>query len=235
MLLNSNNHNIKMQSKLLIALILAAVLGVARPLTDAVEIPEKIVDPLCLHKVYKYAFPRAYISTGMVDPNYKGNVEKLTANGFTWWPYIVPCFKCGHAEKQVIAVLAVKEIATHMVSVYLDASNGWSKSQDKNREFISALIRTIVEQTHVPVIVTNKYSFEKIAGKDWSDLSELPLYYIAPDGKENCQDFAKFGGWTKPAAKLFRSSASVCGNKVDLILPCNSGAAPEQAVMADSE
>ncbi len=202
--------------------VLALFAAVVRPTNDAVGISEKISDAACIHKSYATAFPRGYMATGMLDPNYVSNTVLLEKQKFVWWPYMIPCFKCGNAAKQVRTLIAAADIPNNLVTVFIDAGREWSKDVETNRKFVLELLTEIINEQHVPILQTSKYSFEKVFGEGWSELSSVSLYYISPDGKKNCKDFTTFGGWTTADAKVYLSDSLVCGNKLDMIVMCSS-------------
>lgn len=223
-----------MLSFLLLISSVALLMHPARLTSEAVGISELIHDVTCIRGSYTTAFPRGYLPLGTVDPDYVSNTKQLNSKGFVWWPYMIPCFKCGNPAKQAKDLIAAADIPNNIVTIYLDAGQKWGTDLDRNRAFILGLITEIVNEQHVPVILASKYSFEKILGKGWTELASLPLYYVSPNGKKSCGDFVAFGGWTKPDGKLYLSDSQVCGNKLDMIMLCGSSEPEQQSVtMAD--
>ncbi len=43
----------------------------------------------------------------------------------------------------------------------------------------------------------------------------LPLWYPHYDNAPNFNDFAPFGGWTRPSIKQYRGNINVCGITID--------------------
>jgi len=64
-------------------------------------------------------------------------------------------------------------------------------------------------------IATDMESWNRITG-NWKEISNLPLWWWNNDYKANYYDFQTFGGWVKPAMKMYQSSTFLCGVYVDM-------------------
>ena len=58
--------------------------------------------------------------------------------------------------------------------------------------------------------MTDSLSWSRVVG-DWGGLSYLPLWYENLNGVSSFNDFAPFGGWTKPSIKRYKCDESLCG------------------------
>lgn len=189
---------------------------------EILEISDKIVDASCLRTSYSAAIVRGYLSTGMVDPNLKSNMDILSAAKFDAIIYMNPCVKCGNATGQVDAVFAaIGDIMLRKpVAVYVFGDQ-WGKDKQANKKFLIELIKAIAHHTSSSLIMTNKYHWETIIGETIMDLLISPIVYINVDHKKTCDDYEPFACWNKPLAKKFESDTTVCGHKVGMLFQCS--------------
>ncbi|MDR3430975.1 MAG: hypothetical protein P4L95_03550 [Rouxiella aceris] len=189
-------------------------------------ISEKIIDAECIRHLYTSVVVRSYLSSGMVDPDYVGNTKHLHDHLVEWWPYMNPCFKCGNPEAQFKKLIAATTIPHKVILIYIMVDQGWGSDVEKNREFLTTLTSMMQESKYLPLIVTNKYNYEKIMGEDWSDLCSLPLYYQSLNGKDNCDDFVPFCGWYQAIGKIYKNNFPACTIKFDVAVGCDVSESP---------
>lgn len=127
---------------LFISLWLSAALDAPQIRQDAVLVSNTIADIKCLHQQYKKAFPRGYLSTGMVDPSFAHNLQLLRVENLLWWPYMQPCFRCGNPAGQAQALInATGTFKIHAIIIVVNQSAGWSTSDlTLNQKFLLDLV-----------------------------------------------------------------------------------------------
>ncbi len=209
---------------LLLSLCISASLCGPQPRGDAVLVSDKIADIKCLRKQYTMVFPRGYVSTGMVDPSYAYNVALLNKEKMNWWPYMQPCFRCGNPRAQAQALAnASAALKLSAVNLVVDQSAGWSTTDlTLNQKFLLDLVSELKSNFGIVALMTSKYVYEQVVGKEWWMLGGHILYNQAPDGLETCKNYQRFGGWYEVTGKVFKNGLEVCGNTVDRMLWCKT-------------
>ncbi len=189
-------------------------------------IAEKVIDAECIRHLYTGVIVRGYLSSGMVDPNYVGNIKRLNSRHVNWWLYMNPCFKCGNPVAQFNNLIAATTVRHKSIIVSVMDNQSWGSDVEKNREFLTNLTKEIKGQGYVTVIMTSKYSYEKIMGEGWADLCNLPLYYQSFDGKDNCDNFVPFCGWYQANGKIYENNFPACDIKFDVLVGCDASRSP---------
>ncbi len=192
--------------------------------TQLIEISDKITDTSCLRSAYSAVLVRGYLSTGMVDPNLKSNLNKMLAANFDTNIYMNPCVKCGNPAGQADAMFAaigtgMPEMAT---GIYVFGDQ-WGADKQANKEFILKLVESVMT-THrsVVFIITNNYQWEKIVGESVSELRATVVMYVNIDHKQTCEDYDPIGCWNVAFAKKYESDKALCGHKVGVMYVCRA-------------
>eukprot|EP00830_Metopus_es_P021226 TRINITY_DN877_c0_g5_i1.p1 TRINITY_DN877_c0_g5~~TRINITY_DN877_c0_g5_i1.p1 ORF type:complete len:253 (+),score=50.35 TRINITY_DN877_c0_g5_i1:2-760(+) len=197
----------------------AIVLCVLIVLSQAVTIPmadtyHLMTDAECLKKMFTRMVFRGYQSIGKVDPYIQKNLELATKAGIVADVYMNPCFFCGKPEVQVAELTdSLKAHKINMIWVSIEGS--WSMDAAKNQLFAKGLVAALQAKSIKVGIFTFAPTWARIMGKDFSGLSELPLWYVRWNENPEPDDFIPFGGWTKPAAKQYQAEETECGIDVD--------------------
>ncbi len=209
-----------MNSSFTILLLAASFLLVSCNHTSLVEISEKIVNASCIRASYQLALVRGYLSTGMVDPNLKSNINVLLAAEVEPMVYMNPCVKCGNGKGQVDAVFKAIGVARMPIGVYV-MGDQWGNDQEANKMFLLEIVMSIMLLHASPsFVITNKYQWEKILGKSVVSLLLTQLIYISVDHNENCGNYDPFNYWEQPFGKKYESDKQVCGQEMGVIRMC---------------
>jgi GH25 family lysozyme M1 (1,4-beta-N-acetylmuramidase) len=179
----------------------------------------KISQIECLTQANIYfVIPRAFCSTGELDPNIKQNLKNAWAGGMTHVDvYMFPCFPCNNPEEQVKTLISeLKGYKYGIVWVDIERRK-WSKNLEKNRKFLLALIAELGKKAYVG-IYTNYNNWVSIVGADWEALKHFPLWYAHYDNDDSFSDFEPFGGWREPSMKQYKGTTKMCNGEVDFDL-----------------
>jgi len=168
---------------------------------------------------YDSAVIRVYQSNGRVDPNGHTTVEHSRAAGMTRTDvYMFPCHSCGDGGAQVRA--AVDNLRSNNASYGtfwfdIEGPQYWSTDKASNSAFFEAMVTEAKSLDQHIGVYTSASQWDPIMGA-YRGGASYPLWYAHYDGNPSFNDFAPFGGWTKPDMKQFRGTTTLCGCGVDL-------------------
>lgn len=224
---------------LLLSVLLAAFFGVARgTLGVDVSQPTSTSSFQCLkNSGYSFAVVRVYQSNGKVDPNGAQTIKNAWAGGMAHVDgYIFPCYSCGNPEAQMDATINALSSAglKHFVSqngtvsadmvgttygmLWLDVEGAeyWDSNKQNNVNFLTRMAAEGQKRGISLGVYTSAVQWSAIGGTSTA-LSGFPLWYphYQSPPQPNYQDFAPFGGWSKPAIKQYTGTTSMCSASVD--------------------
>jgi len=197
-------------------LILFAILAIAVATTvPFVDIKEELKDAECIRNSYTKICVRGFLSMGKVDPYVVKSLAAADKAGIEADVYMIPCFYCNDPEKQALTMMtALKDSKFKMLWVTVEGT--WSSDLARNRQFLVNLTMSLEKNGAKNLgIFTFQPTWERIFGKDYSDFSNKPLWYIRWNENPNDNDFVPFGGWKKPAAKQYDTENEECAMTVD--------------------
>ena len=89
---------------------------------------------------------------------------------------------------------------------------GWGKDYQANCQFTEQLVSAAKKSGKKVGIYASIYMWTTIMGgvNNCPKFVNLPVWYAHYDGIKNFSDFKAFGGWTKPYAKQFKGTTSLC-------------------------
>lgn len=168
--------------------------------------------------------PRGYRSTGSVDPNVCSSIAAASNSGVAHRDtYMFPCPTCSKSAatqmQEMISFINSNCKSTFNGRVWLDieGSQYWKGDSSANREWYQELVDACNNQASSCGIYSSKVQWEGIMGSDsYAYGSNLPLWYAHYDGKADFSDFTAFGGWTKPYAKQYAGTTTLCSMGVDM-------------------
>jgi hypothetical protein len=210
-------------------LLLAIVAVCAK--VEIVELDGAIEDASCLKQETGVVFVRGYLAIGKVDPDMPENIKKLVDVGLPCSAYMVPCFTCGNPKKQARELMKAMPIANRRFFVHV-ITGQWSSDIEKNRAFLRELIEELKSDNTDAGIITNEFYFTKIVGADFSEFSDLMLFYIHADNEDNCSDYKPFGGWTEPVGKKYDFENPLCQLNVDFVCACQGRQPSAQSIVS---
>ena len=196
---------------LILSAILTAVLSATVPFADTHTL---MSDPNCMkNKFLRMAF-RGYLEIGKVDPNLVKNLEAAKTAGIISMVYMNPCFYCGKPGTQAEELAAVLKGFT-VPHVWVSVAGTWSVDKEKNRLFLHELVGILTRLGQKPGVFTFAPTFERNMGKDCTEFSSLPLWYIRWNSNPDASDFVPFGGWKTPLAKQYDTDDYDCSMDFD--------------------
>ncbi|GAM23692.1 hypothetical protein SAMD00019534_068670 [Acytostelium subglobosum LB1] len=169
---------------------------------------------------HSWVVVRGYESLGRVDTNGPHSILNARAAGITNVDaYIFPCTSCGNGAGQVEEMVKyLKSYKATIGMVWFDIEGPgtyWSSSHTDNRNFFNSMLAGAKTAGVKVGVYTSASQWEPIMGS-WDGGKALPLWYAHYDNSPSFSDFSSFGGWTKPHAKQYVGSTTVCGLGVDL-------------------
>ncbi|GAM23693.1 hypothetical protein SAMD00019534_068680, partial [Acytostelium subglobosum LB1] len=208
-------------SAVILALVLIQVSVVFSSKGVDISVSSTIDDFKCLKgDGYSWVVIRCYESLGRVDSNCPHSIYNAKDGGITDVDaYIFPCTSCGNGAGQVVAMVNyIKSYKATVGRVWFDIEGPgtyWSNSHADNQAFFNSMLEG-AKQAGVSVgVYTSASQWEPIMGS-WDGGKALPLWYAHYDNNPSFSDFTSFGGWSKPYAKQYVGSTTVCGLGVDL-------------------
>jgi GH25 family lysozyme M1 (1,4-beta-N-acetylmuramidase) len=135
----------------------------------------------------------------------------------------VYAFVCPRCSGQANAATIANELADYMTKIGLDNSvtiwsdveqctNCWETDLSQNAAYVKSFMDALTAKGRAVGVYTNNHEASITIG---THALGGPLWYAHYDGKESFSDFVPFNGWTKPEAKQFQGTTSVCGTSVD--------------------
>ena len=191
---------------------------------DGVWIYEKISDPICFYNNnFNWLYIRVFLSSGLIDPNAQGNLNKTKNIGLNRRLYINPTMKIGPKETlDAICNKVIKGLNEkfHLyISIYADFKF-WSKDITKNREYIEKLqhfMGTQPECYKTLNIISRKKDWESVFGANYLAFSNRVLIWDKTGAKTCDQSgFEPFGGWRRADGIIYLHDKKVCDNKCDV-------------------
>ena len=168
--------------------------------------------------------PRGYRSSGTLDPNICSSLNDAAQSGIKYRDtYLFPCPTCSKsADAQVQELVShinanCKSSFTGRVWLDIEGTQYWTADTNQNRAWYQSLVDACNKYAASCGIYTSKVQWDGIMGSSSYEYgSNLPLWYAHYDGKADFSDFAAFGGWTKPYAKQYQGTTTLCSMGVDL-------------------
>ena len=183
---------------------------------------------------YDYVITRAWESLGQMDPMAASNLKNAQASGYFVKNTSVYMFPCASTTNSAAAQMntMIKNLEDDGVEydmIWLDIEENpdggcsWTKNNiDINCNIILALGYAATNNSKKVGVYSNydewgeHVFFGNYGACTAPAMQGWPLWYADYDGAQNFNDFAAFGGWTKPVAKQYAGDAIVCGLYVDL-------------------
>ena len=159
----------------------------------------------------------AYSVYGKVNPNAIASIATAKEAGFNEVDiYFSPCTACEPDVQAREIVEAFKEVEYGKIWLKIGA-RGWREFRYYNRRYLKAMLDEFTKLGKKVGIVSSKFEWEDPFGKDYTDAAGYSLMYKSLNKDPSFKDFAEFGGWKKPEAKLYDSDKDVCSISMDLI------------------
>lgn len=167
---------------------------------------------------------RGYRSYASPDPNVIAVLKAAESAGIAVRDiYMFPC-------RGKSPVSQADELVTHMGStsfgtVWIDVETNtspgcsWSQSSGAdNCAFLEELVQELVKKGKKVGIYASHYMWQTIFGSATAcaKFSAHPLWYAHYDNVQSFSDFTEFAGWTKPYAKQYKGTTTLCNTGVDL-------------------
>ena len=177
----------------------------------------------CLKKDgYSFSVPRGYHSYGGIDNNAVANLQNAKAAGLNTDVYLFPCRSKNPASQVSEMMGGIPSNLYGMIWLDIETNPstgcGWSNDHNSNCVFLTELTNAVKAKGKKVGIYASSSMWTSIFGstKACSDVAFAPLWYAHYDKVASFNDFAPFGGWSKPNIKQYQGSASLCGATVDL-------------------
>lgn len=187
---------------------------------EVLDMAESVRDMRCIAaEGFTQLVFRGLMSSGLPDPTARANLEKAIDVDCT--VYLVPCFKCGNAAKQIADTCDAIYGTNYFYHPYLVVEDPamWSADMMENRAFVEEAVRAILGSGRKCFdnvrFRSTKYEWEKILGLDYSSFSDRVLWYVSDDKRKSHRDFRPFGGWNVPRVKQYNKGQEICGNQVN--------------------
>ena len=98
----------------------------------------------------------------------------------------------------------------------IEGSQYWTTDYATNQNFYKALVDSCVTYGVKCGIYSSASQWSAIFGSlSYSYGATNPLWYAHYDNKPNFCDFSPFAGWSKPYAKQYLGTTSICGASID--------------------
>ena len=180
-------------------------------------------DAKCMVSSYSFIVPRGYHSYGEVDTNVCNTITHANNAGFkTKDAYLFPCPTCSKS-----AATQVTELVDYLNAncpnhwsggLWLDVEGTeyWPNHAD-SQEFYEHLVNSCKNKakSHCGIYTSSSQWSAIFGSSSYKYGNDLPLWYAHYDGNANFNDFTSFGGWSKPHAKQYAGTSTVCGTGVD--------------------
>ena len=173
-----------------------------------------IKDGACIRNTYSRAAFRGYQSIGKVDPFLMKNLEAAKKVGLKADVYMIPCTYCGNPEKQADEIMYLLKSATYE-TLWISIEGSWSLDRAKNQVFMKNLTTALTSKGAKLGIFTFQPTWDRVFGKEFTEFSTLPLWYIRWNSNLEAADFIPFGGWKNPTAKQCDSDNIECDINTD--------------------
>jgi len=203
----------------LVFVALAACFAVSNASLAVTEYPGNSYNPgifQCLRKSGIQSVLVDCLYTGRVDPECSKKVSDAWANGMDFVDiYMMPCFSCKTPKEQIQLLhdhLAANGTKFRYLWVHVSDKYGWSPRKSENVAFMKELLSAIGEyfKDQFGGIRTNKDEWFSIMGL-WHGCKKYSLWWYSFDHVASFSNWKSFGGWKKPAMKLYTGNENYCG------------------------
>ena len=172
-------------------------------------------DATCIRNTYSRVAIRGYQSIGKVDPFLMKNLEAAKKVGLKADVYIIPCTYCGNPDKQADEIMYLLKAATYG-TLWISIEGSWSLDRAKNQLFMKNLTDALTSKGAAKLgIFTFQPTWDRVFGKEFTNYSNLPLWYIRWNSNPEVDDFIPFGGWKIPTAKQYDTDNTECDISTD--------------------
>lgn len=180
----------------------------------------------CMMSTHNISFVvmRGYRSFASPDPNVKAVLKAAQDAGIKVTDvYLFPCRGKSPIDQanEAVDYLSTATYGTIWIDVETNTSPGcsWTSSTAAdNCNFIDQLVTHLEQRGKKVGIYASAHMWQSIMGSTSAcqNFKNLPLWYAHYDSVQAFSDFSTFGGWTKPYAKQYQGTTTMCNTGVDL-------------------
>ena len=163
-----------------------------------------------------FNIPRAFRSSGTLDPNAAQNIKNAHAAGFAHVDvYFFPCPTCSKSAAQQAKEFADGMAGSKFGTVWLDieASQYWHTDKAANQKFAQAIITALKSHGYVIGLYVNHTQWVEIFGSSFVGLANY-------NSNPSCADLQAFGPYTHFNLKQYMGTTAYCNGSVDMSAYC---------------
>lgn len=170
-----------------------------------------------------WLYVRGFMSNGNIDPYARDTLIGTQELRLDRRIYIDPNMRMSPktiASKLCNEVIKGLDEQFHVYISALYDPYSWSQDVTLNRKYIEELRNAITAETSCfksVNILSRKFDWEKLFGKDYTEFSRKVLIWDKTDGNTcDKSKFAAFGGWKKPDGIVYKHNTVLCDIKCDV-------------------
>lgn len=159
--------------------------------------------------------PRAFRSSGTMDPNIIANLNNAHSAGFKYVDvYLFPCPTCSASAATQVdtfkkGMSGVKALYG-TVWVDIEASSLWTGSLTKNIAFAEALVKALKDAGFVVGLYANRTQWTEIFGSGYTGLGGFPTWVAKYDSSPSCGNLPAFGPYKTSDFNLKQYQGMFC-------------------------
>ena len=142
----------------------------------------------CALPIYKRICFRVLQSTGILDPHFPKNIAHIKKanliNNVTLDVYAIPSIKVNVTKQVTIVKDAIKGLKIGYLWIQVENGALWNSDHAANQALLKALAGGFAKLGPKVGIQTNEQNWHRIMGREFSEYSNYPLWYVRADGRD---------------------------------------------------